>query len=333
MITDSTHTFDTVIIIQPEQLKYVDPFLKSNVVLTEEPKKSETSLIYDLNIKTEKSAAISAVISRVLRQEIFGQINADLNMTNRYSTDMQMTGGVDILKDSYLRFYRNFKVTESHIIFTGPVNDPELDIHAVYESKPNTSTFNTSSNGINASNEGVQIVLGVSGTASKPEISIKIFEEGNEVTGSDAQSEAISYLLFGVSRNKLGVGQSTLVARSVGANASSSYLSSVLGNTLRNIAPFIVNAEVNYDAQGNLANATDVRITSEFGDATVRVGGKILSGINNTEITIEYPLNKLFNINVSNNLILQLSREIDDASLTGARSELKGIKLSYKIKY
>ncbi len=333
ILSDSTYKNDTVIIIQPDELKYVDPFLMSNVVLTEEPKKTQTNLIYDLNIKTEKSANVSAVLNRVLQQEIFGQFNADLNMTNRYSADMQMTGNVDIIGDSYLRFYRNFKVSESHIIFTGPVNNPALDIHAIYESKPNTSTFSSTNTGINTPTEGIQIIMDLRGTANDPELTLKIYEGGSEVTGSDAQSEAISYLLFGVSRSQLGVGQSSLLVRSVGANASSSYLSSVLGNALRNIAPFIVNAEVNYDPQGNLVNATDVRITSEFGDATVRLGGKIFSGINNTEISIEYPLNKLFNINVSNNLILEISREIDDASLTGARSELKGIKLSYKIKY
>ncbi len=75
---------------------------------------------------------------------------------------------------------------------------------------------------------------------------------------------------------------------------------------MRSIAPFIVNTEVVYNG-GNISN-TDIKITSAFGDAIVKFGGKILSNINNLEVSIEYPLNKLLNINFSNNLLIQIAR-------------------------
>ncbi|RPI17816.1 MAG: hypothetical protein EHM58_07715 [Ignavibacteriae bacterium] len=335
LISDSTKHIDTVIYISPEKINQVDPFMRTYAVLTE-PKASVTNLVYDLNIRTTKNAYVSAVFNQLTGEELFGEFNVNLDITNENSKEMNIYGDVNIVGDSYYRFYRNFKVGQSKITFNGPADDPYLDIHAVYQSRAGgTNTFGPQNapDELQTSNEGVLIILDIKGKKSQPELTLKIFEGNSEVTGTDGQSEAISYLLFGVSRNELTAQQRNTLARNVGANVGSSFLSSVVGNVMREIAPFIVSAEVNYDPSGNVYSGTDVRVTSEFGDATVRIGGKILSGINNTEVSVQYPLNRLFNINVSNNLILELSREIDDASLSGERQLLYGLKLSYKITY
>jgi len=54
-------------------------------------------------------------------------------------------------------------------------------------------------------------------------------------------------------------------------------LSGYVSSLLQNYIPFIVNADINYNSTqaGNVAQNTDIRITAEFGDATVRVGGQI----------------------------------------------------------
>ena len=98
------------------------------------------------------------------------------------------------------------------------------------------------------------------------------------------------------------------------------------------MVPFIQNAELNY-SEGNVVTGTDIRLTSTFGDAIVKVGGKVLAGFENTEVDIEYPLNSLLNMNISNNLVLELSRTIDETGLNGGRSVYTGLKLSYKLKY
>jgi len=69
------------------------------------------------------------------------------------------------------------------------------------------------------------------------------------------------------------------------------------------------------------------------GDAIVKFGGKVFSGLDNTEVSIEYPLNKLLHMDLSNNLILEISRTVEEASLEGARSVQTGVKLVYKIRY
>ena len=139
-------------------------------------------------------------------------------------------------------------------------------------------------------------------------------------------------MLFGVSKENLKPGQRSALAQNIGATTGSTYLSGLLTGAIRNIAPFIINTEVNY-TEGNLASGTDIRITSEVGDAIVKFGGKVFSGLDNTEVSIEYPLNKLLHMDLSNNLILEISRTVEELSLEGTRSVQTGVKLVYKIKY
>ena len=229
--------------------------------------------------------------------------------------------------DSYFRFYRNFKVNNSKVSFAGNPSNPYINIHAVYDAVKGSQGI--SDNGIT---QGIQIVLDITGTAEKPEFKLRMFGNGQEVTGKDAQSDAISYLLFGVSREGLQPGQRLALAQNIGATTGSTYLSGLLTGAVRNIAPFIINTEINY-SEGNVAKGTDIRITSEVGDAIVKFGGKVFSGLDNTEVSIEYPLNKLLHMNLSNNLILEISRTINESSLDGTRSVQTGLKLVYKIRY
>jgi hypothetical protein len=318
---------DTVIEVSPQDFAGIDPFLRSNVIASSKPKTSEFNIHYDLNVKTVKDASVSIMFNNLTKEELFGQLSADLNVTNKNTGLMQVYGNLDVTGDSYYRFYRNFKVKDSHLTFIGPPSNPELNIHAVYENKPSNEAI-----GGTISSDVIQIVLEIHGTKNKPVLTLKLYQGGNEVTGSDAQSDAISYLFFGVSKNQLVSGQRSTLAGNIGATTSSAYLSSLFGNAMRDIAPFITSAEVNY-SEGSIATGTDIRITSEVGDATVRFGGKIFSGLGNAEVVIEYPLNRLLNINVSNNLIIEVSRIVDESGLNGGRSVHTGAKLSYKLRF
>ncbi len=123
----------------------------------------------------------------------------------------------------------------------------------------------------------------------------------------------------------------TSALSNLGNNFGSGLASSLLFEALRNIAPFIVNTEVIYNG-GNLSN-TDIKITSAFGDAIVKFGGKILSNINNLEVSVEYPLNKLLNIDVSNNLLIQISRTYSNLLLNSDAGFETRAGLTYKIRY
>jgi hypothetical protein len=116
------------------------------------------------------------------------------------------------------------------------------------------------------------------------------------------------------------------IGTTVGGNTSS-----LLYQTLRDIAPFILNTEVIY-AGGDI-KTTDVRVTSGFGDAIVKFGGKVFSGINNFEVSVEYPLNQLFDINVSNNLLLEISRQYTTSIFNFDQGYETRVGITYKIRY
>jgi hypothetical protein len=329
VITDTTGTVykDTTISVSPDELQGIDPFMRTYVVSEEKSKQVSTNVAYNLNIKTVKNAFVNVNINSVTQQQLLGEIQADLEVNNEVNNELQVFGDLNIVGDSYFRFYRNFKVNDSRVSFAGNPANPYLNIHAVYDAVKGSKSISD-----DGSNQGVQIVLDITGTAEKPELKLRMFQNGQELTGKDAQSDAISYLLFGVSREGLQPGQRLALAQNIGATTGSSYLSGLLTGAVRNIAPFIINTEINY-SEGNVAKGTDIRITSEVGDAIVRFGGKVFSGLDNTEVSIEYPLNKLLHMNLSNNLILEISRTIDEASFEGTRSVQTGVKLVYKIRY
>jgi len=329
VITDTTGALykDTTITISPDELQGIDPFMRSYVVSEEKSNEVSTNVVYSLNIKTLKNAFVNVNINNVTQQQLLGEIQTDLEVNNEVNNELQVFGDLNIVGDSYFRFYRNFKVNDSRVSFIGDPSNPYINIHAVYNAVKGSKGI--SDEGLN---QGVQIVLDIMGTAEKPVLKLRMFENGQEVTGKDAQSDAISYLLFGVSREGLQPGQRLALAQNIGATTGSSYLSGLLTGAVRNIAPFIINTEINY-SEGNVAKETDIRITSEVGDAIVKFGGKVFSGLDNTEVSIEYPLNKLLHMDLSNNLILEISRTIDETSFEGTRSIQTGIKLVYKIRY
>ncbi|MGH2575340.1 MAG: translocation/assembly module TamB domain-containing protein, partial [Ignavibacteria bacterium] len=327
-ITDTAGTEfrDTIIVISSDKLEEVDPFLRSRYVSKAQQKSSITKIIYDLNVKTTKNAYVKIKVNEATKEELFGEISADIDIDNKTNNEMRAFGNVDFAGDSYYRFYRNFKVRDSKISFNGPPDNPELNIYAIYETKRTVQLLD------NPSTEIVKVILIIKGNAYNPEFTLKLEEGGTEIRGADAQSDAISYLLFGVPKSQLSPGHRSGLAKNIGISTGSTFLSSLFSDAIRTIAPFIVNAEVSY-TEGDLAKGTDVKITSEFGDAIVRLGGRVFSDLTNTEVSVEYPLNKLFDIDVSNNLVLEISRTADfNTTITGDnRTITTGIKILYII--
>jgi translocation-and-assembly-module (TAM) inner membrane subunit TamB-like protein len=310
---------DSVIVISNEELDNIDPFLRYNYQLTMREPTVADFITYDLEIVTEKNIYVNMIMNPVTREELFGEIQGNLRLDNR-TTDkrFEMFGDMNIVGDSYYRFYKNFKIRDSKLTFQGDIMDPKVELTAEYK--------NVGYN--NNVPEITYVVLQISGTRNKPLLTLKLRDEsGTEDKGQNVQQEAISLLLFG-QRN---ITANKNLFENAATNVAGNVVSSLLYSSIRDIAPFILNTEVIY-AGGNI-NATDIRITSGFGDAIVKVGGKILSSINNFEFSVEYPLNKLFDINLSNNLLLEISREIPGTLLNYDQGYANRVGITYKIRY
>jgi hypothetical protein len=162
---------------------------------------------------------------------------------------------------------------------------------------------------------------------------LKLYQDGSEISGSDAQSDAITYLLFGRYKSELSASERSAVASTLGASVGSLYASSYLSQTIREILPFIVDAQFNY-TEGNVQN-TDVELISDVGDARVKFGGKLLKDVKNFEIVVDYPLNKLLNLNLPETLLLEFAREEKKQALSTNQNDIltTEIKILYKIKF
>ncbi len=316
---------DSIKVLEPDDYARLNPFERSLYILSADSTK-ETLVNLDINVKTESSIYASIDFNNITRDRLFGELKADLDIKT-VNGNLQAFGSVDVAGDSYYRFYRDFKLNESNIKFDGDISNPILDIKGVYASTKTNEQYGT------VTSNDVEVVITVKGSAKQPELTLNLYQDGSEVSGSDAQSDAITYLLFGRYKSELSASERTAVASSLGASVGSLYASSYLSQTVREVLPFIVDAQFNY-TEGNVQD-TDVELITELGDARVKFGGKLLKDVKNFELVVDYPLNRLLNLNLPETLLLEFAREEKKQSLTSNQNDIMTteIKILYKIKF
>ncbi|MDQ3019343.1 MAG: translocation/assembly module TamB [Bacteroidota bacterium] len=317
---------DSLIILKVDDYKNVNPFERYKYKFIGDESSTADFLDIDINVKTEKNIYVSIDFDNITKDRLFGEVTADLNMKTE-GNEFHATGDVEILKNSYYRFYKNFKLGNSRITFDGPITNPNLDIQAVHEGVKTTEQFGT------VASVPVEIMLTLKGELDAPQIELKLIEDGTQVSGTDAQADAITFLLFGKYKSELSTSERTAVASSLGTSLGSLYISSIVSQTVRDVLPFLIDAQFKY-SEGNVTD-TDVELTSELGEATIKVGGKLLKEIRNFEFVIDYPLNNFLNLNLPETLMLEFSREEEDNIIFGSSETTTntGIKIIYKIKY
>ncbi|MFZ1320710.1 MAG: translocation/assembly module TamB domain-containing protein [Ignavibacteria bacterium] len=313
---------DTLMIVSEKNYNKVDPFEKSNFIIDTNKNKVAEFLDIDINIKTVKEITASIDFKKLSRAKLYGEFTADMNFKT-VNHELQTTGNVDVTGNSFFKFYRTFKLDNSQIKFVGQLKDPELNIEAVYKGSKVTDKY-----GATGSSD-VEVKMSVTGPASKPNVKMSLIENGSEVNSSNAQADAVSYLLFGRYKSDLSASERTSMASTVG----SAYISNFISESLQEIIPFIIDAEFNY-VQGTEPES-EIQLMSELGEATVTVGAHTYKETTNLEFKIDYPLNKFIKANLPEKLMLeifqeQLGNEIESESET---STTTGLKIIYKIKF
>ena len=306
----------------------VNPFMRNRYILIDTTKSLSVMdiLALDLEIKTEKNIYVSIDFNNLTRDRLFGEIMADLHIKSDGGL-LNVTGGADVTGNSYYRYYRDFKIKESKITFRGPIDKPELDIRAVYENTKSTEQFGT------ITTNPIQVVLTVKGEPSDPLISLKLYENGTEMQGNDATADAITFLLFGKYKNELSATERQSVASGIGSTIGSLYVSSYFGQVVREIIPFIKDAELKY-TEGGLQN-TSVNVSSDVYGTNVTVGSRIMNNNTYLEFNVEYPLNDLLQLDLSDKLLLQFSRKQLSSSVFSNMNMYytTGLKAVYKFKF
>jgi len=321
---DTAFVLDTTIALLPEEYAHINPFERYRFYIAEDSQ-SNSLVDLDLNIKTTDNVYVNIDFNNITRDRLFGEIKADLDLKT-VDGEYQAFGTVDVVGNSYYRFYRDFEVSESQIIFDGPISNPVLNLRAVYEDQKTTEEA-----GVTTTTD-VAVEVTITGEVKNPEIKLKLYQDGSEVSGSDAQGDAITYLIFGRFKNELSSSQRSSVASSLGTGIGSLYISSYLSQSIREVLPFIVDAEFKY-TEGDVNNS-DIELQSELGAARIKFGGKLLKDVKNVELVVQYPLNKLFNLNLPETLLLEFAREEKKHTLGSSEDILTtDIKLLYKIKF
>ncbi len=324
---------DSDIVIENLNLNPFEKILytSNNSSLKKRAKTESGKFFYNLYITTQQNVFLKFIVNEKSQQEFFGEITTDLYVDNKENYQMSGRGTVYLGDNCYYKFFRKFDAT-GKAVFNGPVSNPELDIAATYKG------YATSGTGANGEQnlQDVIIDLTVKGNAANPVLSVTIDRGQGKESGSNATSDAISFLLFGTFKDQLSFDQST----SLGANIGASFLSNFVSSSIEDILPWIINTNINYvdSKNGNVANNADIRFTAAIGDAIVRFGGQIFKGIANTDIVIDYPLNKLLKVqSLSNNLFIRLEKVYDPFSENGDVSNTSGTRTGalvyYKFKF
>ena len=310
------------------QYRNINPFYRDRYLLIDTVKEFSISdiLLLDLSVKTVKNLYVSIDFNNLTRDRLFGEVSADLRIRSD-SGRLRTRGEVNIVGNSYYRFYRDFKVKDSKIVFRGQIGNPELDIRAVYENTKSTEQFGT------VTSSPIQVILTVTGNPTNPEITLKLYENGTEMLGNEATSDAITFLLFGKYKNELSASETQSVASGIGSTVGSLYATSFFGQAVRSLLPFVKDAELNY-SEGGIQN-TSVNVSTNILNADITVGSRVIENNTYLEFNVEYPLSELVHLNLPEQIYLRLAREQLSRNVISNSNVYysTGMKFIYKLKF
>ncbi|MDE3056611.1 MAG: hypothetical protein KGJ59_01455, partial [Bacteroidota bacterium] len=293
-------------------------------------------LAYDLTIQTQGVVQITMIFNAATNEELFADLNGKLNLSKE-GKDVRLTGTINVSDRSHYQFYKQFDASGS-LSFTGPSDNPKLDINAQYNG---THLVNDSTT------EKVVVSLVISGTRYEPKVKIGLSTIDNnniqtERTG-DVEADAIAFLLTSsagtpgkfrddlTSNDKQGIANNLGVGGAIGYSVISGFANTMLSGMLMdfmrsNNISFVSSAEVR-----SVGAETDLRLSGEVADAYWSFGGKVFNDINNANISVQLPLSSVTGDQKLRNLMLEVNRKVESVEPSDPRRPTSGIRLYYRI--
>ena len=244
------------------------------------------------NLRVEVNLSVprdSWLRSEDMNVEIGGKL---LVRYDRSKRDIVMVGQLQALRGSYSVLGRRFEVQQGTVDFIGtPGINPTLDIQAVAQVR-------------RVEADPLNVTATVSGDLSQPHVTLSSDEQGI------AQSDLISYLVFGRPSSEFATGQEKFAQGAAGsmlgaaANAGVTYLSGTLATSLGSA----LSRQVGIDY-------LSVTQSGGYGVATGSLAG---SALTDTEVEV----GKYWGSNVFFILIVRLRPEPQQSYFAGARAEV-----------
>jgi hypothetical protein len=286
-------------------------------------------LRYNLVIETKGTTAVKMIFTP--NEELYAEMEGKVSAINDQGTPL-IYGEVAISSRSYYNFLKKFDATGS-IKFVGPWDNPELNIVATYEGYRQGRAAENDAAGTSGKDLKTVVTLNIGGTRYEPQLkmSMKVQLQPNgdlvdwstTAGGGDVQSDAISFIVTGKFREDLTSGERAGLAADVGASTTttvvsgftSNLLSGILDNFVRREFPFIRSVDVSYRD-----GSPTVNVGASPGLGYLRVGGRILNNLNNTNVSYQVSMGDIFNSTTIRNLFLEIQRRVEN-DLTGTNRE------------
>ena len=207
MITGKLKTSNTKITLLDKQgkevkeIKFVDESDEpEEFILSEENNKDfyteKIGLDIDVSIPND---------SWVKGKGINVEITGDINLQKKFGQNQYIKGNIDVVRGHYIVFGKLFKIDSGSITFPADGSiTPLLDLNASYEVSD------------------VDVLINVVGKADKPKLNLSSNPPMEE-------SDIISYILFGTSRNNIGTQQRN-VAGEIASNLAAGEVAGFIGN-------------------------------------------------------------------------------------------------------
>lgn len=299
------------------------------------------NIVYNLTLESQGVVQLRFVFNNFTNEQLLAELQGRTVFV-RDGDQVRLTGELQLGNRSYYNYFKKLDAT-GKLKFTGNPLNPELDVVASYEGVAHRSsrdtlsstTFTSTQAGMGASNKVIVRVY-ITGTRDQPKVKMgleRYDQLGNLIREErgDIEGDAMSFLVTGTFRDELTQqDRLSLAGSSVLGGMASSILSGPLTDLLRKEFGIIRSVDVLYYG-GSFQESADVRLTGELGEAVFRLGGRVLSDLNNTNVSIQLPMSAIVGSDKWRNLLLEAERTVQGVETVDQRRESKGVRLLYRI--
>ena len=315
----------------------IDPFTEGNPVGARGSAGEERSFIdritYDVSLETQGPTQLRLVFNPQTNEELFADLQGRLYFY-RTPEVAKLTGTVEVNDRSYYNFIKKFTVSQGQLLYTGDPLNPEIDLTAQFigEHRIRDSLNNPLALG---KVEKVAVTLKITGTRNEPKPKMSLEVDNKKRTTGEEESDALSFILAGQFRDELTDQQRTgLIGTNFGFGLASGMLTGPLSEMLRRQTGFIQSVDVMYYGGSSFDRSADVRLTGQVGEAVIRLGGRVLNDLNNTNASVELPMSSITGNMELRNLILTLERRVEGIeNLDDRRRSSNGARLYYRFSF
>ncbi|HTP13522.1 MAG TPA: translocation/assembly module TamB domain-containing protein, partial [Bacteroidota bacterium] len=297
------------------------------------------NIAYDLGIDVQGPTSLRFIFNTQPSEELFADLRGKLAFSKN-AAQTRLTGEVNLESRSYYYFFKRFDAS-GKINFTGDPVNPQLDVTAKYEGTHAIDTLSIAQgvqrprtvSGEPLTSERVDVLLQISGTKTKPKTKFALEfpdrDKNTQFVSKDPDGDAMSFLVTGYLKDELTSPQpGTYLGFNMLSNLGTALITGPMTSELKKWVGALQSLDL--QTYGGDLNKTDVRVTAEISSAVIRVGGRVIEGINNTNVSVEVPVGNVFGLDRWRNLLLKYERKVDAVENIDQRTQSNSLSIFYR---